>query len=481
MAAETVTIFPVEHTGAIRNPMMGLMERGRPLYDKSIPLDYNPWSTLIHSYMAWNDIENTEADGIDKIHDFCEALWRDKDGVGVETFNMKVVPRIFLNYPGKGMCWPDDMDKEDYESERFNARLSRLVERLGQLWNNDPRVAFVQIGIIGQWGEHHHPYPTKAQQILLGDLFTKYFPDKMISIRYAGTFKDYDFGGYWDSFGCSSEGNDYDSFFNGRQTWKRQIMHGEISYNFGSRINIGMTATDSMFVPHRYFLINEVRRLHTSALMWVADYGEYDEEWKPGNTWDEEELQRGAAIVQRNMGYRFTLLSFTYPKQVSPENNFTVRFEVRNDGSAPFYYDWPVELSLKDPASGEIVWRGTFETDIREWMPGNGYRGEWAASRYPEEWGESILEYESPPDVYSAESTFKLPENIPAGEYIISLAVLDSAGNLPSLRFSIMNYQTGGYHPMGYVGVGQEPGVCEIDSVLFDDITADRTLRYVLD
>ena len=480
MKAETVTIIPVEHSGAIRNPLMGFMERGRPLYDKTIPMDYNPWSTLIHSYMAWNDIENMEADGIEKIRDFCDALWRDKDGVGVETYNMKVVPRVYLDYPGRGMCWPEDMEKLDYSSEQFNARLTRLVERLGHLWNDDPRVAFVQIGIIGQWGEHHHPYPTKAQQVLLGDLFTEHFPDKMVSIRYANTFKDYDFGGYWDSFGCSPEGNEYDSFFNGRQVWKRQIMHGEISYNFGTRAYMGMTATDGMFAPHRYFMINEVRRLHTSALMWVADYGEYDQEWKPGNTWDEEELQRGAAIVQRNMGYRFTLLNFTYPKQLTPGDDFTVGFEVRNDGSAPFYCDWPVELSLRDTTSGEIVWRGIFETDIRQWMPGDGYRGEWAASRYPDEWGEGILEYETPPEVYSAESTFRLPETIPAGEYIISLAVLDPAGNLPSLRFSIANYQTGGYHPMGYVGVGQEAKAFEIDPALFDDMTADRTLRYVV-
>ncbi|MCL1821022.1 MAG: DUF4832 domain-containing protein [Oscillospiraceae bacterium] len=477
---QTVTITPQEYMGAIRNPMMGFMERGRALYNDDIPLDYNPWSTLIHSYIAWNDIENSEDDGIDKIKDFCDALWRDKDGVGVEELNMKVVPRIFLDYPGKGMCWPDDMEKLDYDSEQFNSRLERLVERLGQLWNDDPRVAFVQIGIIGRWGEHHSPYPTKAHQVLLGDLFTKHFPDKMLSIRYANTFKDYDFGGYWDSFGCSPEGNEYNDFFIGRGVWKRQIMNGEISYNFGTRAFMGMTATDGMSAPYRYYMINEVRRLHTASLMWVADYGKYDDEWKPGNVWDENELQAGAEEVQRNMGYRFTMLNFTYPQKLTRGKDFTVSFEVRNDGSAPFYCDWPVELSLRDPKTGEIVWRGNFDVDIREWLPGDGYIGEWAASSYPSEWGDGILDYKTPPEVYAASSTFKLPKDIPAGKYIVSLAVLDPSGNLPSLRFSMMNYQNGGYHPMGYAGVEQDIETYEIDPSLFDNMTDDRTLHYLL-
>jgi hypothetical protein len=172
------------------------------------------------------------------------------------------------------------------------------------------------------------------------------------------------------------------------------------------------------------------------------------------------------------------MLSFTYPQELSRGTNFSVSFEVRNDGSAPFYENWPVEISLQNPDSGEIVWRNYFDTDIREWLPGDGYKGKWASSRYPEEWGEGILAYENPPEVYHVESIFKLPRDIPAGVYTINLAVLDPGGNLPSLRFSIVNYRTGGYHPMGYVGVRQKPETFEIDASLFDDISIDETLKY---
>jgi hypothetical protein len=39
---------------------------------------------------------------------------------------------------------------------------------LGNPWNNDPRVAFVELGIFGMWGEHHSPSPTPAMQALVG-------------------------------------------------------------------------------------------------------------------------------------------------------------------------------------------------------------------------------------------------------------------------------------------------------------------------
>ena len=35
--------------------------------------------------------------------------------------------------------------------------MKKLVEKAGQAWDNDPRVAYVEMGIIGEFGEHHDP------------------------------------------------------------------------------------------------------------------------------------------------------------------------------------------------------------------------------------------------------------------------------------------------------------------------------------
>jgi hypothetical protein len=68
-----------------------------------------------------------------------------------------------------------------------------------------------------------------------------------------------------------------------------------------------------------------------------------------------------------------------------------------------------------------------------------------------------------------------------SGKYIISIAVLDPAGMLPSLRFATENYFKGGRHPMGYVGVNEDITAYEIDYLKFFDMRADNTLKYRLD
>ena len=88
------------------------------------------------------------------------------------------------------------MQTDDYSSEQFRNRLTRLVSRLIQVWNNDPRVAFVELGIFGQWGEHHSPDPEPEMQMLAAQVFADAFPDKHISVRHAWhQFMGHGFGG----------------------------------------------------------------------------------------------------------------------------------------------------------------------------------------------------------------------------------------------------------------------------------------------
>ena len=76
----------------------------------------------------------------------------------------------------------------------------RLIRRLGQLWDDDPRVAFVEMGILGQWGEQHDPTPGNAMQKLLAETYLTAFKHKLLMRRYADHFTNYPtLGLYWDS------------------------------------------------------------------------------------------------------------------------------------------------------------------------------------------------------------------------------------------------------------------------------------------
>ncbi len=177
-----VTVHPTEYTGAIRNPMKGFREFIGPGIDpKRADYPY-PYGTLIKEYMQWNMLENNAADGVDKIIAYSNHRWQ-----GVEDINMKVIPRIYIvwmepwhggvakntytNHPDdlNGWHWPADIPGQTrpadptqpitggYFHPSFQDRVKALVAKAGEAWDNDPRVAYVEMGIIGEWGEQHDP------------------------------------------------------------------------------------------------------------------------------------------------------------------------------------------------------------------------------------------------------------------------------------------------------------------------------------
>ncbi len=162
------------------------------------------------------------------------------------------------------------------------------------------------------------------------------------------------------------------------------------------------------------------------------------------------------------------LKSFNYEKKIVPGVPFEVSFSVVNTGSSPFYYNWPVEISLLDVTTHKPVWSTTLsDVNINEWMPGD-------------KWNPSLKSYEEQAETFTIARKFTVDPSIGNGKYIISIAVLDPAGMLPSLRFATRNYFEGGRHPMGYIGVGQELDEYRLDSRLFNDIASDVTLKYVI-
>ena len=116
-----------------------------------------------------------------------------------------------------------------------------------------------------------------------------------------------------------------------------------------------------------------------------------------------------------------------------------------------------------------MAWKHKFENvDIRKWLPGD-------------KWNADKQAYTAAPQAYRVSGKFKLlGENSGPRQYILALAILDPSGMKPAARFAIENYFTGGYHPVGLVGVGQTPAKPQLSLDDFDDPAADRTLRYEL-
>ena len=478
-----IVVCPIAGAGQILTDDVPLVRDTPGYYDKALR---NPmkgftanigheWATLAHRYIRWNELENHESDGLDRILD----VTNQKFANGPEN-NVKFIPRIYLHWnAAHEKHWPADMVEGDYTSEQFQARLIRLVERLGVAWNNDPRVAFVELGIFGKWGEHHSPTPAPAIQELAGEAFRNAFPDKKVSVRHAwSAFQGFGFGEYWDSWGHYQQmwghGHRIAELNEQHDLYLSTYIGGEVAYNWGSwQIQPGETPTISVSEPvHRTFMINSIRWLHGTQLRWIAAYDQND-----------PVARDGAEQLQRVMGYRFRLDSVGFSETVG-EAGLRVEFSVTNEGSAIFYYNWPVEVALLDPWTREVVWRDFIaDADIRNWAPGSNWTPPqweeitiWPGQAVVGGWSGETIGWGNPPVSHSVSSTFH-PE-VPSGEYVLTLAVVDPAGLKPSLRFATSQYWNGGRHPVGLVGIGQ-PGTGRLPtSFVFDDPALDNSICY---
>ena len=468
----SVTVRPPVLDGALRNPLKGFVPHIKELTHSAKsrpPLEY---VTLVRHCIKWSDIEETEADGVEKIRAYCDREWK-----GLADRNIKVVPRVYLQWSGpkwaKGdpkrwwQCWTKDMRSGDWESEQFKDRVRKMARKLGECWDGDPRVAWVQMGIMGAWGEHHEPAFTPEMEKVFGDAFAAAFRNKKVCVRRPEQFADYAFGVYIDNWGdrwfwdydrIASAAKLHRLVMDGRRHMAAPI-EGEIAYGYPSlhkARHMGENGDDTLSDPvKREFLIDTIRYFGGTALGWINRYS-------PTN----RSIRAGAALAQKTWGYRYEIGTVTFGKCVPPGGDLRVDVSLHNAGSSPFYYRWPVVAALLDRETREPVWTGDFATDIRTWLPGEG-------------WDLTNNVYSVPAPQVAFGGTFRIPSDLSRGRYLLALAVLDPAGRRPSLRFATRNYFNGGWSPIGSVTVGERPeGTPYLDGITFDEPNADHSLSY---
>jgi hypothetical protein len=452
---QLITIYPPVYTDAFQNPLKGF----RPYLSSDTSEAINPkpglsgheYGNLRKHYIKWSDIESCANDGVNRILEYCSHCWE-----GVEKFNIKVIPRVYLQWENESQThWPADMQSLDWDSRQFKKRLEKIIEKIGAAWDCDPRVAYVEMGIYGKWGEHHSPEIPPEIMSIMGEGFKNSFKNKLVMQRHPWDFEKYSFGIYWDSFAHADQNDHAEGIINLGNRWEKTVIGGECAYDWGNwRIQPGPDPTASVSDPiHRIYLENLINKLHVNHLGWIDQYDQKN-----------ETAVRGAEELQKAMGYRFIITEFSFPKRIDPGGNLGIDFKVVNHGASPFYYNWRVEISLLDPKTKEPVWKTKLpNTDIREWLPGD-------------KWSIDENRYEIPAEVYSVKESFALPIGLGKGKFLLAISINDPAGDKPSVRFAIKNYLSGGRHPIGFIGLGVENDGLQRPE--FDNLKNDSSLHY---
>jgi hypothetical protein len=449
-----VHVLLAESGEAFRNPMKGF----RPTrYFRDSGFKAQEYASVYKHYIRYTDLESSPADSVAKIVEWSNQSW-----AGIENENSKVIPRVVIYYPDNGEFWAAGIPHSappyregNWTNAVLKQRLVAMIAKLGMAWDSDPRVAAVELGLWGKWGEHHIDPSTVSSiradiadpsrippdfQTSMGDAAVRAFKTKKILIRYPGdTFVAYQFGCYWDSFGLPEDAASGNAEIS-KGNWRTQMNSGEVAFDWGSKAAVGGSpdgALSDIGVSDR--IDDWIRRTHTSSLGWISEYN-------PGDP----EIERNAKTMQKSLGYRYVVKEASYSRDIIPGSRLTVEFTVTNVGAAPFYYSWPVQAALIRQ-DHSVAWRGTFEADVTHWISCQDYQ---------------------------VSEQFVIPGTLSRGTYILALCVCDPAGMLPCLRFANANYYRGGWTPIGKVGVSEE--VESTTLMPFDTLAGDHSLRYVV-
>ncbi len=364
-SAGEVVVRPESAPGPLDNPLKGWCP-----YTDAGPIR-QPYSMVFLS-APWKDLEPVEGR-----YDF--DRWEQKAWSVPEAVGKHGVLRVYVDYPSRASGLPDWLEGKvavtrysehggglspDYDNPRLIAALERLIEAMSRRYDGHPRVAFIELGLLGFWGEWHtwprdalYAKPETERRII--EAYRRAFPHKILMVRYArdDAGRQPWLGFHDDLFPEDTDkGHDW-SFLAGLRrsgrdgNWQHAVIGGEM-------------------VPHRAKEWLGKRAEQTLTMIdrghfsWVGPYcPALDRSQSP-------EFVKTSQAVVRKLGYQFRLTELRHTGEIAKGEALAITIRGKNEGVAPFYYPWPLELALIDE-SGTLAARLSLEGDVRNWLPGN--------------------------------------------------------------------------------------------------------------
>jgi hypothetical protein len=291
----------------------------------------------------------------------------------------QAVFRFYLDYPGQKSGVPaylldqgitthsyNDYDNggksvsPNYDDPKLVEGMEKFIASFGAKYDGDSRIGFIQMGLLGYWGEWH-TYPhedwfaSSATQQRVLTAYTKAFTKTKLQVRYPdGANSSLAVGYHDDSFGTQTLAGTGWHFMDRVQQagiankWLTQPIGGELRPEVQNCIFEAPMVCPVVSSTDKTDFAGSVKASHASWLL--NNYA-----FETGYTG--QELTNAKAAAQ-SMGYKFQATSFSLTPTADPVKN-TLSVNVKNTGVAPFYYDWPVKIVAVD-STGKM---------IRQWGP----------------------------------------------------------------------------------------------------------------
>ena len=418
----------------IVNPMRGLYR----WMGQEYALQPAPSLDAYNRY-TWRDLEPTQGDySFAKLEaDIAKAAREGRK----YSFRVRTVVATkgsaIPDYAMTGAGWWADYNKDnardtyipDWNDPAFLERLDTFMEALGKRYNNDPRVAFLDIGLFGNWGEWHmsgfsYPSSSGAQRATtttryrLVDMHIDAFPSTPLVMMTD-----------------DAEALVYAMKRSPRIGWRRDSL-GWNTGHFGKveRDPVRWNAVKdrwktalvvSEFCNPRYQddpevfeqALSEVERYHVSLV-------------SNANTikWSELSAAGKEAFVRvgKTAGYRLVLDELVLPGTILAGSTFDITTRWENTGVAPVYEPWQVAVQLRKAGSDEVAWETTSGIELTSVLPGG-----------PLEQSDRVT----------------VPGNVAQGEYDVVVIVQDPRQTRAPLALALADVQPDGSYRLGSVSV----------------------------
>ncbi|MFD4555383.1 carbohydrate-binding protein [Streptomyces sp. NPDC058469] len=378
------------------NPLKGFARFYQPGADQNTGYPHS----LTWSYFGLSEVMNDSSNC--RLYD-----WSVLDDALTETasYGNQAAIRFYMEYPGGSgthpanaipPCFAGHVDNRtnaywnttspDYDSAYLLDALKNFIAAFGARYDNDPRIGFIHMGLVGLWGEWHTwPYdtdtssdsypnymPTDAHGAEIIKAYNSAFTHTKIEVRYpesgGGAADSLPAVGYHDDSFCFREGSpqagvtlptsmggaSYSQLQKALEQgvenrWTTASMGGEV------RPEIQSTAFDNW--PGGSGAVDNMKAcLELEHTTWKINEGSAN--YDPNNA--------NVAAAVRLMGYDLTV-DHAYFHDTA-QGSTTVGVRITNNGVAPFYYPWTVSLGLKNSA-GQVVKTWATPWDLRKVMP----------------------------------------------------------------------------------------------------------------
>jgi Domain of unknown function (DUF4832)/Beta-galactosidase len=305
----------------------------------------------------------------------------------------------------------------DFSDPLYFQHWGALVDAMAKRYDGNPYLDSVDISTVGYWGEGWSDYmPEFAVQKKLIDLYLKHFHKTPLLMN----FDEAEALAYGTSHGA---GWRLDCLGDMRKPWSAMLdSYPEqiASTGIGEVWRTAPISMETCDVPEAWLRDGwDVHYILSEALRWHISTINVKSSAIP-KAWQSE-----FEDFERKMGYRFALRRAEWQGQVRPGEALHLRTWWVNEGVAPIYRPFVLAYRLSSSKGSTVI---RTDADLRKWLPGDSV----------------------------SEDPIFAPDDLPTGDYTLSVAILDPVSLQPGVRLAIEGRGNDGWYSLGKIHVGKD-------------------------